>query len=337
MTLGSYLFRRVVSIVPVILGVTFLTFMISHVVVKYPIRLWAGAKASPQLIAAIAAQYHLNDPIYLQYLYYMSSLLRGDWGVSPVSGVPVLQQIANFFPATIELTIVALIISIAIGIPVGVLSALWNGKKRDYPIRVFYLTGIASPAFLLAMLFQLVFSTYFRLLPSAGRLTAGMTPPTHITGMYIMDSLLTGNLPLLRDSLAHIILPATALALLTFAIITRMTRSSMLETITKDFVRTGRAKGLPRTMVTYRYVLRNALTSTITVIGFAVQFLLGGTIVIESIFFWPGIGLYMTRSILALDFPSIMGVTVLLTFVVVLTNLITDLAYGALDPRVRYE
>jgi len=337
MAVATYLLRRIVSIVPVVVGVTFLTFVISHVVVKYPIRLWAGAKASPQLIAAIAAQYHLNDPLYLQYFYYMSSLFHGDWGVSPVSGVPVLQQIANFFPATIELTIAALILSIVIGIPVGVISALWNGKRRDYPIRVFYLVGIASPSFLLAMLFQLIFSSYFRLLPSAGRLSPGLAPPAHITGMYIVDSLLTGNFVVFRDSVAHIILPATALALLTFSIITRMTRSSMLETLTKDFVRTGRAKGLPRQMVTYRYVLRNALTSTVTVIGFAVQFLLGGTIVIETIFFWPGIGLYMTRSILALDFPSIMGVTVILTFVVVFTNLLTDLAYGALDPRVRYE
>jgi peptide/nickel transport system permease protein len=337
MGLETYIVRRLISIVPVLLGVTFLTFTISHVVVKYPIRLWAGAKASPEIIAAIAAGYHLNDPLYVQYFYYMWGLFRGDWGISPVTGVPVLQQIGAFFPATIELTVVALLLSILIGIPMGVLSALWNGTKRDYPIRFFYLTGIASPSFLLALLFQLLFSSYLRLLPSAGRLTPGLEPPAHITGMYIVDSLLTGNWIVFRDSLIHVILPAAALAMLTFSIITRMTRSSMLETLSKDFVRTAKAKGLPRGMVTYRYVLRNALTSTVTVIGFAIQFLLAGAIVVETIFFWPGIGLFMTRSILALDFPSINGVTVILTIIVVFTNLLTDLAYGALDPRVSYE
>lgn len=337
MGLARYVVRRLLLVIPVFLAVTFMTFIISHVVVPNPVLAWGGEKSSPATIAAIAAQYHLNDPIYTQYFYYMEGLLSGDWGISPVTHLPVLSQIETYLPATIELSAAALVLSVLLGIPIGVLSALWNGKKRDYSLRVLYLTGIASPPFLLALLFQLIFSYYFRILPSAGRLSAALQPPAHITGLYTLDSLLTGNWVDLQSSLLHLILPATTLALLTFAIITRITRSSMMETLGKDFVRTAKSKGLPGRTVMFRHALRNALTSTVTVIGFAVQLLLSGTIVVETIFFWPGIGLYTTTSILSLDFPSIMGITVVFTLVVVFTNLVTDVAYAILDPRVRLE
>src|SRR5438093_4740747 len=172
-------------------------------------------------------------------------------------------------------------ISVIIGIPLGVLSAIWKGRRADFPIRVFYLSGVASPPFLLALLFQLAFSYYFKLLPSSGRLSPGQSPPTHITGMYTFDSLITGNWTDFVNSSLHLVLPSVALALLTFSLITRVTRSSMIETMDKDFVRTAKSKGLPRLTVIYRHTLRNALTSTVTVIGFAVQLLLSGAIVIE--------------------------------------------------------
>jgi len=331
-----YLFRRLLLVIPIFFGVTFLTFLVSHVIVPNPVLAWAGVKSSPETLKAISSVYHLNDPIYIQYWYYMTNLLQGNLGISPVSHEQVSQELINFFPATIELSIAALMLSVLIGIPMGVLSALWKGKKLDYPIRALYLAGIASPPFLYALILQLAFSYYFRILPSSGRLSPTLQPPAHITGMYTLDSLLTGNATDFINSVQHLILPATTLALLSFSIITRITRSSVLEMQNKDFVRTAKSKGLPRTVVTYRHVLRNALTSTITVIGFTVQYLLSGAIVVETIFFWPGIGHYTTQSVLSLDFPSIMGVTVLLTLVVVFTNLVTDLAYGVLDPRVRY-
>jgi len=334
----AFIIRRLFLLVPILLGVTLLTFVVSHVIVPNPVLVWVGTRhPSPQQVAAITAQYHLDDPLYTQYAYYLVDLVTGNWGTSPVTNQPVLKLIGTYFPATFELTIAALLISVAIGIPLGVLSAVWNGKKLDYPIRLLYLSGVGSPPFLLALVFQLVFSYYLRILPSSGRLSPTLLPPTHITGMYTVDSLLTGNWVDLVDSVRHLILPATALALLTFAIITRITRSSMLETMNKDFVRTARSKGLPKRSVTFRHVLRNALSSTVTVIGLAVQFLLTGTVVIEYIFFWPGIGLYAAQSILALDFPSIMGVTVLFTLIVVLTNLVTDFAYGVIDPTVRLQ
>jgi len=337
MGITTFVAKRLLLIIPTFLGVTLLTFIISHVVVANPVLAWAGEKSSPETIAAIAAQYHLHDPIYLQYYYYMAGLFEGDWGTSATTHLPVLSQIGNFFPATVELAIAALIISVLIGIPMGVLSALWNGRKLDYPIKALYSAGIASPPFLLALLFQLVFAYYFNLLPSAGRLSPNLTIPPHITGMYTVDSLLELNGVVFVDAVRHLILPAITLAFLTFAIITRITRASMLDTMEKDFVRTAKAKGLPSQTVTYKYVLRNALTSTVTVIGFAVQLLLSGAIVVETVFFWPGIGLYTTTAILSLDFPSIMGVTIVFTLVVVFTNLITDLAYGFLDPRVTYD
>ena len=337
MGITTFIAKRLLLIIPTFLGVTLLTFIISHVVVANPVLAWAGEKSSPETIAAITAQYHLHDPIYLQYYYYMTGLFQGDWGTSATTHLPVLAQIGNFFPATVELAIAALLISVLIGIPMGVLSALWNGRKLDYPIKALYSAGIASPPFLLALLFQLVFAYYFNLLPSAGRLSPNLPIPPHITGMYTVDSLLELNGVVFVDAVRHLILPAITLAFLTFAIITRITRASMLETMEKDFVRTAKAKGLPSRTVTYKYVLRNALTSTVTVIGFAVQLLLSGAIVVETIFFWPGIGLYTTTAILSLDFPSIMGVTIVFTLVVVFTNLITDLAYGFLDPRVTYD
>jgi peptide/nickel transport system permease protein len=337
LSLAKFLVRRLLLIIPVFFAVTFMTFFISHVVVPNPVLAWGGEKSSAATLAAIAAQYHLKDPIYLQYYYYMSGLFTGNWGISPVTHLPVLQQIETYLPATVELSTAALILSVVIGIPIGVLSALWKGKKRDYPLRVLYLSGIASPPFLLALVLQLVFGYYLRILPSSGRLYAGQVAPTHITGIYTLDSLLTGNWVDFQSAATHLILPATALALLTFSIITRITRTSMLDALDKDFVRTAKSKGLSKQVVTYRHALRNALTSTVTVIGYAVQLLLSGTIVVETVFFWPGIGEYATTSILALDFPSIMGITVVFTLIVVFTNLITDIAYGVLDPRVRLE
>jgi len=337
MGLVRYVARRLVLVIPVFLAVTLLTFIVSHVVVPNPVLAWAGEKSSPATIATIAAQYHLNDPLYVQYYYYMEGLLSGNWGVSAVNHFPVLTQIASYLPATAELSIAALIISVIIGIPIGVISAMWKGKKKDYPLQVLFLSGIASPPFLLALLFQIFLAYQFRIFPSSGRLSPGLTPPPHVTGMYTIDSLLAGNWSLFVNAVDHLILPATALGLLTFSIIARITRSSMLETMDKDFVRTAKSKGLPKRMVTYKHTLRNALTSTVTVIGYAVQILLAGTIVIETIYFWPGIGYYTTQSILSLDFPSIMGITVIYTLIVVFTNLFTDLGYAALDPRVRLE
>lgn len=317
------------------IGVTLITFLISRVIVPDPARTWAGFRATPSAVAALAARYHLNSPLYIQYFYYLAGIVTGNWGISPTTGRPVLSDIALYFPATVELALAAIVITAVVGIPLGVLSATHHNKKADHGIRFFYLAGFSSPPFFVALVMILVFGYIFNIFPTQGELSNTLTPPAHITGMYIVDSLLTRNWVDLADSVWHIILPATALALTVFGVVTRITRSSMLEVLQKDFVRASYAKGLDRRSVIYKHALRNALIPTATILGLLLGVLLSGAIVIESIFLWPGIGYYALQAISTLDFPAIMGVTVLFTFGVVLANLIADVMYVFLDPRVK--
>ena len=321
--------------IPVILGVTFITFLLSRVIVPDPARAWAGIRAAPGEVAALTAQYHLNDPLYVQYFYYMRNLVTGNWGVTPSTGRSVLQDIGFFFPATIELALVALLITIVVGISLGVIASVYYDRKIDHTIRIVYLAGFSSPPFLVALVVLIVFGYVLKVLPTQGQLSQNLIPPTHISGMYIVDSLLTGNWVDFKDSVSHVILPAIALALTYFGIVTRITRASMLEIMKKDFIRAEIAKGLTKNKVIFKHALRNALIPTVTVLGLILASLLGGAIVIETIFSWPGIGYYATQAIINLDFPSVMGVTLVFTLGVVIANLIADIAYAALDPRIK--
>ncbi len=335
MGLASYIIRRLLLIIPILLGTTFITFIISRVTVPDPARIWAGPRASAAAIAALSARFHLQDPIYIQYFYYLRDLVTGNWGTSPTSGRPVLYDLEIYFPATAELAIAAIIITIVIGIPLGVIAAIYQNKKIDHSIRILYLAGFSSPPFFVALLFLFVFSYYFNLFPTNGELSANLVPPVRHTGMYIVDSLIDGNWVDLKDSLWHIVLPAIALALTYFGIVTRIMRSSMLEVFRKDFIRASYAKGLGGRTVVFRHAVRNAMIPTTTVLGLLLGSLLGGTIVIETIFVWPGIGYYATQSIESLDFPSVMGITFLFTLGVVFANLIADILYGIIDPRIK--
>ncbi len=335
MGLVTYIVRRLLLIIPILLGTTFITFIISRVTVPNPARAWAGPHASAAAVAALVARYHLKDPIYVQYVYYLRDLITGNWGLSPTSGRPVLYDLQLFFPATAELAIAAVIVTIIVGIPLGIVAAMHQNKKLDHTIRLVYLAGFSSPPFFVALLFLFVFSYYFNVFPTNGQLSTNLVPPTRITGLYIVDSLLTGNWIDLRDALWHIIMPALALALTYFGIVTRIMRSSMLEVFRKDFIRASFAKGLGSRAVVYKHAVRNAMIPTTTVLGLLLGSLLGGTIVIETIFVWPGIGYYATQSIESLDFPSVMGITVLFTLGVVFANLVADLLYGIIDPRIK--
>ncbi len=324
-------------LIPVLLGVTFLTFMISRVVVPNPARAWAGLKASQSTVEAISARYRLNDPLVSQYFYYISDLLRGDWGISPVTGQSVLENLLTFFPATLELSLVAIAITIGIGIPLGVMAAVKQDKLPDHLVRLFSLGTYSMPPFLAALVLQFILFYRLRLLPSGGRIDPLVTPPIHYTGLFILDSILSGNIPALLSSMQHIALPAAALALLSFGIITRVTRTNMLEVLRQDYIRTARAKGLSERIVIYKHALRNALITTITVLALLFALMLSGAIVIEYIFNWPGIGRYAVQSILALDLPSVMGTTLLFTLIVVILNFAADVLYAYLDPRIRLE
>ena len=335
MGVAGYIARRLLLLIPVIIGVTFITFLISFVFTPDVARAWAGLRASQATLQALALRYHLSDPIYVQYYYYMINLLTGNWGTVPSSGKPVLAEVGLFFPATLELALAAILITIIIGIPLGVVAAMYHGRKADHAVRLAYLTGYSSPPFFVALLVVYVFGYVLNIFPTQGELSSSLAFPTRITGMVIVDSLLTANWPVFVDAVWHIILPATALALIYFGIITRVTRASMLEVLQKDFIRTSYAKGLGRRAVIIRHALRNALIPTTTVLGLVLGSMLGGAIVIETIFQWPGIGLYATQSIESYDFPAIIGVTVLFALGVVIANLIADIIYAVLDPRIK--
>jgi peptide/nickel transport system permease protein len=331
----EFVLKRMMLLIPVLFGVTFVTFFLSRVAVPDPARAWAGFRATPAAVEALRVRYHLNGPLVVQYLYYMKGLVTGDWGVSPTSGRSVLTDLALYFPATVELAIAALLLTIAAGIPLGVIASLYHERKIDHSIRFLYLTGYSSPPFLVALVMLFIFSYALNLFPTQGQLSNTLIPPTRITGMYIVDSLLTDNWQDFTDSLWHIVMPASALALIYFGIVTRVTRSSMLEVFQKDFIRAAYAKGLSKRTVVYKHAFRNAMISTVTIIGLVLGSLLSGTIVIETIFLWPGVGYYATQAIENFDFPAVMGVAVLFTLGVVIANLIADVLYAVIDPRIK--
>jgi len=317
------------------LGVTFITFVLGFVTVGNPVRAWTGPRATPGAIAALTERFHLHDPIYVQYYYYLSNLLSGNWGVVPSSGRPVILDIQLFFPATLELAIGSLIIAVVMGIPLGVLCAMYHDRRLDHAIRLFYLGSYSSPPFFVALLVIYVFGYWLRIFPTQGELSPTLAFPTRITGMVIVDSLLTANWPVFTNAVWHLILPAVALSLIYFGVITRVTRASLLEVFQKDFIRAAFARGLQRRTVIIKHGLRNALISTVTVLGLLLGGLFGGSVVIETIFQWPGLGLYAEQSILSYDFPSVMGFTVIVTLGVVVANLLADVLYSVLDPRIK--
>jgi peptide/nickel transport system permease protein len=331
----GFIGKRLLLTIPVIIGVTFITFLLSFVFVPNIAVAWLGLRSTAASRAALAASYHLNDPVWTQYYYYMSNLLHGNWGTIPGSGVPVLYDIELFFPATVELALASLAMTIIVGIPLGVIAARYHNRKADHSIRLFYLAGYSSPPFFIALLALLIFSYTLNLFPTQGELSTYLAPPTRITGMYIVDSLLTGNWPVFQNAVWHIILPAAALSLTYFGVVAKVTRASMLEVLQKDFIRASYAKGLTGRTVITRHALRNALIPTTTVIGVLLGSLFGGTVVIETIFQWPGIGYFATQAIENYQFPAVIGTTLIFTLAVVFGNLIADILYAILDPRIK--
>ena len=336
MSLARYTLRRLLSSVVTLIGALCLVFLISRALIPNPARAWAGPRADADTVRHIGERYHLYDPLYVQLFYYLADLARGDLGVSPNTGQPVLKMIYAYFPATIELALVSMAISLLIGILSGVISASKKDGPVDHGIRVFALLGVASPPFLIALLMQLVFFFWLGIIPdSGGRISTGLAAPVHITGLFFFDSLVTGNWVVFLNSLQHIALPAAAQALLYFGIATRLTRASVLEVLGKDYVRMARAKGLSRRMVMYKHALRNALIPTATVMAVMFAYMLGGSVVIESIFQWPGLGRYAATALFSLDYPGVMGATLTFALCVIVVNFVADLLLAVLDPRVQ--
>ncbi|HEX7593403.1 MAG TPA: ABC transporter permease [Anaerolineae bacterium] len=335
MSIFSFLLRRLAGMVAVMIGVSIITFAISHVIPADPVVAALGDHARDDQIAAFRAEYGLDQPVVDQYVIYVRGLLQGNLGISIRTRRPVSDDLRDFFPATLELSLAALLVSILFGIPAGILSSLARNHWPDNLVRVFSLLGGSLPIFWLGLILIGIFYSQLGWLPGGGRIEQFVSPPQTLTGLYVLDSLLTGNLPALQSSVLHLILPAFTLGYYSTAIIARIMRSSMLEVLNQDYIRTARAKGLRERAVVVRHGLRNALIPTMTIIGVTFGSLLSGAVLTETIFTWPGLGRYATASAINLDFPAVMGVTLLAAVVYMLANLTVDISYHWLDPRIQ--
>jgi len=325
--------------IPLLVGMTLIAFIISHTVPGDPVAAHLGQKSmeDPTIVAAFRKQWGLDRPLWEQYWIYLKNLLRGNLGVSIRTHRPVIDDLKQFLPASTELAIGATFYSLFLGIPFGVISAIKREKFIDHILRILSLIGVSTPVFWLALMSLYIF--YYRLgwLPGPGRLDAGMEMEIRatITGMYTVDTLLRGDYKTFVIALRHLILPTLVLGSVTLGIVTRMTRSSMLEVMAQDYIRTARGKGLTEQAVIFRHALKNALIPTVTVIGLSFGGIMAGTVLTETIFSWPGIGRYAYQSCIKLDFPAIMGVSLLIAGIFSLVNLIVDVSYAFLDPRLR--
>ena len=336
MNIRYYLLRRIILIIPTLIGLSLLTFSVARIVPGDPVGFAAGPQATEEIKEALRRQFGLDQPLPLQYLNYMTGLFRGDWGQSIYTRRDVISDLRVFFPATLELTSVAVIFATLLGVPAGVISAMYRNRLPDHVARVLSLFFVSFPAFWLAMIFQTWFGRDLGWFPIGKRLPVLVSPPPPTTGLFLIDSLIQLDFETFLVSLRHIFIPALVLSFGAFASITRITRASMVEALEKDFVRMERAIGIPYRVIIFKYVLRNAFIATLTVISLNFGWLMAGAILIETIFDWPGLGLYAVHASLSLDGQPIMGIAILYGIVFSLVNILTDIVYGILDPRIRY-
>jgi peptide/nickel transport system permease protein len=331
-----YTLRRIALTVPVLIGLSLLVFAIARLLPGDPVQLAAGPNASAAEIADVAREFGLDRPLPVQYWVYVTGLLQGDWGRSIFTRRPVLQDLVVYLPATLELVVAAMLIAIAIGIPAGLMAAVHRDRWPDYVSRAVSLGAISMPRFFLGLLLQLLFAMWLGLLPLGGRFPLIADPPPFATGFLTVDALIAFDLEAFALALRHLTLPAVAMSLSPLATITRTMRASTLEVLHQDYVTTERALGLSQRLIVFKYVLRNAVSATLTVTGLYFGWLLGGTVLVETVFDWPGIGLYATQAIVTQDFMPVMGVTLCIGILFVTVNLVVDLLYGVVNPKVRY-
>lgn len=331
----KYTIKRILLLIPVLLGVSLVVFLIMRVFSPDPAPVVLGEHASKGAILAWRNAHGLNDPIALQFLDFLKNALTGNFGTSYYTNQPVMKEIMARFPATVELAICAIVFASIIGIILGVISAVKKNTAVDYVSTLLALVGISMPIFWLGILLIILFSGTLHILPSTGRITP-MLQPVGGTGLYLFDTLTSGDFEAFGDALKHLIMPTVALALYSMAIITRMTRSSMLDTLNQDYIRTARSKGISNHRVIKHHALRNAMIPITTVIGLQFGSLLGGAVLTETVFAWPGIGSYTVQCIQKSDFPVVQAVVLIIATIYVLINLIVDLIYAFLDPRIKY-
>jgi peptide/nickel transport system permease protein len=333
----TYLVQRLVQMFFILLGVLTLTFLLSRVLPGSPVEMMLGHRPSVEQIEAARAELGLDKPVAVQFLVYLKDLAQGDLGTSLRTGQPVTSDLYKRFGATFELTTLALMIVIIVGIPLGVLSAVRQNTWPDHVVRTTSIAGMALPVFLIAMLMQMVFYGRLGWFPLQGRIDAEIAldfPFAQRTGFYLVDSLLAGQWLAFKSAAMHLVLPVVTLAMASMAVVTRITRNTMVEVLQQDHIRTLRAYGVGSRKVYYKYALKATLIPLLTVIGLAYGYMLGGSVVVEYIFDWPGMGGYAVGGITRNDFPAVMGATLLLAVIYLSLNLVIDLLYHLVDPRL---
>jgi peptide/nickel transport system permease protein len=328
--------RRLPLLVVLLAGISLAVFALAQKLPGDPAFVAAGGgEASPEMIAHARERLGLDRPMWVRYLYYMRDALRGDFGRSMVNGKPVLEDIRKFWPASVELALAAIAISALVGIPLGVVSAVRAGRLVDRLITPGSVFLGSMPIFWLGLMAVLVFYRMLDLLPAGGRLSVGASAPPAVTGLYLVDALLARDLVVFRDALRHLVLPATILSVLSLAMITRVTRAAMLDILHEDYLRTARAKGVPESRVILKHALRNASIPILTVVGLQLGQLLGGVVITETIFSWPGLGLYAVTAVENQDYPAIMAFTLVSTVAYVLINMVVDVLYPLFNVQTR--
>ena len=334
---ARFLVRRVLLALLVLLGVVVITFFLARVVPANPAGLWAGIHATPQDLLRAKAELHLNDPLPVQFGYYLTGLVHGNLGVSIRTHNAVIDDIGDKLPATLELISASLLLALVIGIPLGVYAGVKRGKWPDHITRLLAVGGVSLPSFWLAVVFEMIFVGELRILPASGRFNDVLNiayPLKTITGFLTIDSLLQGSLVRFGDALAHLILPAATLALYPIGLVARMVRTMMVEVLSENYVRTAKAYGLPSRLIHYRYALKNAISPAIVAVGLSFAYELTGAFLVENIFAWNGIGQYAFNSVLSFDYPAILGTTIVVAMFYVIVNLVVDLIQSFLDPRI---
>jgi len=337
MDMLKFIAKRLLYLAIMLFGVATLVFILTKMIPGDPVtaNLSQRALSDPEVVAAFRAKYGLDEPYIVQYFYHIKNLLHLDLGTSIRTNTPVLEELLRCFPATIELALFSIFLAAVFGILFGVISAIKRNSIVDQIVRAISVTGVSIPSFWFALL--VLFFLYFKLgwFPGPGRLGIMFSTPEHVTGLYVLDSLIEGDLAKAWDALSHLFLPALVLASFTMGLITRTTRSNLLDVMSMDYIRTARAKGLSQSKLIVKHALGNALIPVLTVIGLGLGNLLGGMVLVETIFNWPGVGQFAYQSVMSNDFPAIIGVSLLVALNYMVINTIVDILYGVIDPRVR--
>lgn len=334
--MSRYVIRRILETIPVLIGASIAVFLLVHLIPGGPEVVLLGERGSAENVAELRARLGLDRPLHEQYLVYVGNILRGDLGRSVAGNIPIMDELKHRLPATMELSFCALVIAIMVGVPLGIVSAVRRGSWIDTGTMLGSLIGVSMPIFWLGLLLLYVFGVQLGWLPFIGRLSTNVAIETR-TGMHLLDAVLSGDWSGFWDALEHLVLPAVTLSTIPIAIIARITRSAMLEVLHMDYIRTARAKGLREPSVILRHALRNAMLPVVTVIGLQLGSLLAGAVLTETIFSWPGIGRWLFNSIQGRDYAIVQSVTLVVTFIFVMVNLLVDVSYAWLNPRIRYE